>query len=108
MAAQGDPATTAGGSYFLPRTCKWNVTEVRSGTVLSPTYGQYGQTSVYVTVDYPLNESTPMSGNYFLKQIMLNFTIYSGTQLIMNVFKVDGADVICKTVSRICGFFFGR
>ena len=93
MAMMGDPSQSLRAIfYYLPQTANWKVSEVRKGTVLTSGLGQYVQTTIYITVDYPFDASTPLVNKSFLKQTMLNLSVHSGSQLVVGISKVDGAD----------------
>jgi len=93
MAMMGDPSQGLRAIfYYLPQSARWKVSEIRKGAVLSPGLGQYAQTTIYVTVDYPFDAITPLINKSFLKQTMLNVSIHSASQLVVGLSKVDGTD----------------
>jgi hypothetical protein len=88
-AMTGDPAQNFRAvAYLLPQSCKWQISETRNETITSVIEGQFNQTTVYVTVNYPLDQSTPIVDKRFLKQTMLKFGVRSGTQSVANVYQV--------------------
>lgn len=93
QAMWGDPTQNFRAiAYLLPQSSKWQISETRNETITSIVEGQYNQTTVYVTVQYPLDESTPIENKSFLKQTMLKFGVRPGGQTIANVYKVGEVD----------------
>lgn len=89
-AMTGDPAQNFRAvAYLLPQSCKWHISETRNETITSIIEGSFNQTTVYVTVDYPLDESAPIVDKSFLKQTMLKFGVRSGTQSVANVYQIS-------------------
>lgn len=88
-AMTGDPAQNFRAvAYLLPQSCKWQISESRNELITSVIEGQFNQTTIYVTVNYTLDEFTPIIGKSFLKQTMLKFGVRTGTHSIANVDQV--------------------
>jgi len=95
LRATGDPVQNIRAAIlYLPPSCKWTISESRTQSLSdSLTYGPHTRTIVYVIVNYPSIETSPATDKGRLKQALLVFTIRGGTQLIMDIGRIEKGDV---------------